>query len=114
MRNSQGFTLVEILVALVLFAVGAVVFAQMQVTAVKGSTFGKEALTAIILGQQNLEVLKNTAFGSIASNSVVSGNMTVTWTVTTSGTAPSQYKTIVLTVSWPGQSISFTTIVSQV
>ena len=114
MSNNKGFTLIEILVGLVLFALGAVVFAQMQVLSVKGSSFGKDALTAITLGEQNLEQLKNTPFNAMAGNTVVCGNMTVTWTVTTSGTAPSQCKTILLTVSWPGQSISFSTIVSEV
>ncbi len=114
MCNSKGFTLIEILVSLVLFAVGAVVFAQMQVLSVKGSSFGKDALTAITLGEQYMEQLKNTPFTSIAGNTAVSGNMTVTWTVTTNGTAPARYKTIFLTVSWTGKSISFSTIVSEV
>ena len=72
MSNNKGFTLIEILVGLVLFAVGAVVFAQMQVLSVKGSSFGKDALTAITLGEQNLEQLKNTSFNAIAGNTVVS------------------------------------------
>ncbi len=114
MSNSKGFTLAEILVGLVLFALGAVVFAQMQVLSVKGSSFGKDALTAITLAEQNLERLRNTPFNAIADNTVTSGNMTVAWTVTTSGTAPSRYKTILLTVSWVGKSISFSTIVSEV
>ena len=114
MSNNKGFTLIEILVGLVLFAVGAVVFAQMQVLSVKGSSFGKDALAATTLGEQNLEQLKNTPFNGIVGNTVTSGNMTVTWTVTSSGTAPSRYKTILLTVSWAGKSISFSTIVSEV
>ncbi len=114
MSNNKGFTLIEILVGLVLFAVGAVVFAQMQVLSVKGSSFGKDALTAVTLGEQNLEQIKNTNFDAIAGNTVTSGNMTVTWTVTTSGPAKSRYKTILLTVSWAGKNISFSTIVSEV
>jgi len=104
----------EILVGLVLFAVGAVVFAQMQVLSIKGSSFGKDALTAITLGEQYLEQLKNTTFTSISGNGASSGNMTVTWTVVTYGTAPARYKTISLTVSWAGKSINFSTIVSEV
>lgn len=114
MSNNKGFTLIEILVALVLFAIGAVVFAQMQVLSVKGSSFGKDALTAITLAEQNLEQLKNTSFNAITGNTVTSGNMTVTWTVTSSGTFPTRYKSILLTVSWAGKSISFTTIISEI
>ena len=112
--SNKGFTLIEILVGLVLFAIGAVVFAQMQVLSITGSSFGKDALTAITLAEQNLEQLRNTSFNTIAGNTVTSGNMTVTWTVTTSGTAPTRYKTILLTVTWGTKSISFSTIVSEV
>ena len=114
MSNNKGFTLIEILVGLILFAIGAVVFAQMQLLSIRGSSFGKDALTAITLGQQNLEQLKSTPFNGIASNTLTSGNMTATWTVTTSGTAPSRYKTILMTVTWGTKSISFSTIISEV
>ena len=119
MSNNKGFTLIEVLVGLVLFGVGAVVFGQMQVLSIKGSSFGKDALTAVTLAEQNLEQLKNTPFNAIVGNTVTSGNMTVTWTVTSGGTAPSQYKTINMTVTWvtaAGKTISinFSTIVSQV
>ncbi len=114
MMEGKGFTLIEILVALVLFAVGAVVFAQMQVLNVKGSSFGKDALSAITLAQQNLEELKDMPFDEITSKSFSSGNMSVVRSVTTSGTAPGRYKIILLTVSWSGKSISFSTIVSEV
>ncbi len=113
-KERRGFTLIEILVALVLFAVGAVVFAHMQVLSVKGSSFGKDALTAITLAQQNLEELKNTPFDEIASKTVAYGTMTVSLTVTTYGTAPGRYKTILLAVSWAGKSISFNSIISEV
>ena len=114
--NSKGFTLVEILVALALFAIGALALAQMQVLSIKGSSFSKEAMTATTLGEKKLEELKDTPFDLITSNTggVVEQNMTVTWTVTDSGTAPTRIKTILLTVSWAEKSINFTTFISEV
>ncbi len=105
MLNNKGFTLTEIRVALVLFAVGAIAFAQMQVLSIRGTSFGRDGLTAITLAQQNVEQLKNAPFDAITDNSVQYRNMTITWTVATSGTPAGRYKTILLTVSWTGKSI---------
>jgi type II secretion system protein I len=114
--NNKGFTLIEILVALALFALGALALAQMQVLSIRGASFSKDAVTATTLGEKKMEELKNTAFSAITTNTagVTEQGMTITWTVTTSGTAPTRYKTILLTVSWTGKSVSFSTIVSEV
>ncbi len=114
--NNKGFTLIEVLVALVLFALGALALAHMQVLSIKGGAFGKEAMTMTTLAEKKLEELKNTPFDAIASNTtgVVEQGMTITWTVNTAGSSPTRYKTIVLTVSWAGRTTSFTTIVSEI
>ena len=40
-RNPKGFTLVELLIALVIFAVGILGFATMQMTSIKGNSKGR-------------------------------------------------------------------------
>ena len=57
-RNNRGFTLIEILVAITLFAVGALLAARMQTSSVRSTTFGKEALIAITAAQTLTEQLK--------------------------------------------------------
>ena len=88
----------------------------MQILNIKGSSFGKDAVMATVVAQKKVEELRSTAFDAIVSQTtgVTDQNMTVTWTVTTFGTAPTRYKTILLTVSWTGKSISFNTIVSEI
>ena len=114
--NNKGFTFIEVLVALVIFALGALVFAHMQILNIRGSSFGKNAVTATVVAQKQIEALKSTAFNAIVSQTtgVTDQNMAVTWTVTTFGTAPTRYKTILLTVTWTGNSLSFNTIVSEI
>ena len=70
--NKRGFTLIEILVAIVLFAVGALLAARMQTSSVRSTTFGKEALLAITAAQTLTEQLKEEPslgnFGMIIAN----------------------------------------------
>ncbi len=56
--GNKGFTLIEILVAIVLFAIGALAAARMQTTGIRGTTFGKEALVATTAAQNLMEQLK--------------------------------------------------------
>ena len=84
--DNRGFTLIEILVAICLFLVGAIAVARMQVTSVKGTTFGKEALIATTAVQQLIEQLKERALqgnfttvlnGSNGALPACSGGLTV-------------------------------------
>jgi len=53
--NSRGFTFIEILVALVIFALGALVFAHMQILNIRGSSFGKDSVKATVVAQKQIE-----------------------------------------------------------
>lgn len=117
--DRKGFTLLEVLVGIVLFAVGVVALAQMQVINIKGTAFEKDALTAVTLGEKRIEELKSTSFGLISENTVgiAEQGMTTTWTVTTSGTAPNRCKNIKVDVKWTGQAqplVTLTSIISEV
>ena len=110
MLNKKGFTLIEILVALAVFALGLVVLMRLQTVSIKGSGFNKEATNATILAQKYVEQIKGTAYTSIATNTTgvqdqITGiTYTTTWSVSEFGTAPSRYKTLTVTVTWTGTS----------
>lgn len=61
--NSKGFTLIEVLVGLVILAVGLLAIAGMQITSVKGNHFSGAITQASILAQDRLEALRNLPFG---------------------------------------------------
>jgi type IV pilus assembly protein PilV len=114
--SKKGFTLIEVLVALVIFTLGALALASMQVVSTKGSSFSKQATVATTLAQKKMEELRNTPYGSITSDAtgVTEQDMVVTWTIVENGTAPCRYKNIAVTVTWTGKSIILNTIRSEV
>jgi prepilin-type N-terminal cleavage/methylation domain-containing protein len=60
--NNKGLTLVEVLVAIVILAVGLLGVAMMQYVAIGGNAFGREMQIATELGQELLEQTKSTSY----------------------------------------------------
>ncbi len=56
--NHRGFSLLEILIALVILAVGILAITGMQITSIRGNYFSDNIMQASILGQDRLEQLK--------------------------------------------------------
>ena len=124
-----GFTLIEVMIAILILSVGMMAMALLQISAIRGGAFASQVTQASVEGQDKIEELRSMDYASIASghDSVVSGNgitYTRTWTVTeslppgTTGTPTTKMKTILLTVSWAGpqgnsHSITLATIVFQ-
>jgi type IV pilus assembly protein PilV len=57
--NKKGFTLIEVLVGLVLLAIGLLAIAGMQITSVRGNFYSSNMTQASILAQDRMEILKN-------------------------------------------------------
>ena len=57
--NKKGFTLIEVLVGLILLAIGLLAIAGMQITSVRGNFFSSNITQASILAQDRLETLRN-------------------------------------------------------
>jgi prepilin-type N-terminal cleavage/methylation domain-containing protein len=129
--NHKGFTLLEILVALVLFAVGALMLAQMQLFSLKGATFGREAMIATISAQAQMETFRDPVVSPFATtildlptteatgtvvNIAAVPNMTMTYwrSDPPGGTAPMRFVTINVQVTWKGNTLNFSTVVSEV
>lgn len=64
--GERGFTLLEILVAISLFAIGILAVAAMQISAIRGNRLGNEFTQAISLAQMQIEELKSEDIGSAA------------------------------------------------
>ena len=67
LRKLSGFTLLEMLLAVVLFAVGSVVMLDLLHRAQAGSTGGENVLIATHLAAHRMEELRNMAYASLAN-----------------------------------------------
>lgn len=56
--NHKGFSLLELLIGLVILAIGILAITGMQITSMKGNFFSDNIMQASILGQDRLEQLK--------------------------------------------------------
>lgn len=65
--NNKGLTLVEVLVATVVLAVGLLGVAMMQYMAIGGNAFGREMQIATELGQERLEIIHSMNYASVVT-----------------------------------------------
>lgn len=111
--NSKGFTFLELLTAILIFALGALVLAGTQVLSTKGTAFNQEATRAASMAQNKIEELKEGNFDSIVDGRSTEKGMLVSWTVANNGTLPDRTKEVTVTVSWASKNISISTIIGE-
>jgi type IV pilus assembly protein PilV len=108
-KRVEGFTLLEVMIALVILAVGLLGLAALQLTAVKSNSFSSEMTYATMKAQQYAEVFKSLPFTDVdldpagnphnALESSKGVQYTVTWNVTDNVPA-TDMKSINITVQW--------------
>ena len=60
--NQKGFTLVEVLIGLIILAVGLLGISGMMITSMKGNHFSSNLTRATVIAQNKLEELRNLRF----------------------------------------------------
>jgi type IV pilus assembly protein PilV len=119
MREAKGFSLLEVLVALVFLAVGLLALAGLHVASLRGNTFSHHLTVATYVAQDRLEFLKNLPLNSdrLVRGQHVDQQFTprgseISFQRTYSITDANSIKTIQYTVRWNDgrdHSVSFTT-----
>ena len=126
-KNGKGFTLVEIMIAILLLVIALVGLASVTVSVIKGNDLSRMVTTATTLAKDKMEELKNLSttsagYGALDTLALTDGSQTVletvytrAWTVGAVGTtAPdndtTRMKRITVTVTWiwNGQSHNVT------
>ena len=125
-QDTRGFTLLEVMITLVIFAIGLLGLSGMQIMAIKGNAFGQQMTVASTMAQNQLEALRESAGSLSDGNDTVTDQngitYTRTWTVS-SDSPDTNMDTVNITVSWTGsigsgseaiRSISMSTIISKI
>jgi type IV pilus assembly protein PilV len=117
----RGFTLTEVLIGLVILAIGILAITTMQITSIKSGYFSSHVTQATFFAQDKLEYLKNQSYSDPNLSSgqhnegIISGT-SFTRVYHVLEDAGNSMKTITVTLSWTDQgnhSISFSTIRSK-
>lgn len=111
-KKQSGFTLIEVMIALVILAAGLLALATMQIVSIRSNAFSSEMTYSTMLAQQQLENLRNLPYDNTNLDSGTHGlppiigdkgaSYTVAWTVDTS---VADMKTITLDVTWESQRL---------
>ena len=118
-KKSGGFTLLEILIALIIFSIGILALATLTVTATKTGSYGGRMTEAVTFAQDKLEELKTNSWDKIVSGmdqetGPTGMYYTRNWKVLEKETR--NLKTVSITIEWNDpahHSISLFTVISQ-
>ena len=119
-QNQKGFSLIELLITLVIMAVGLLAMAEMQIISIRGNSFNNSLATATAHGQNKLEELTklpyiDSALTSGDHNEVPSAGSLFS-RVYSIDDLSSTMKLITVTVQWTdtiGHAVSLSTIRSK-
>ncbi len=103
-ENERGFTLIEVMVTMVILAVGLLAVAGMQVISIKSNTTSRDVTEASTLAMDRLEFLKVLPVDDDQldegehddAGNPVEGKYTVTWNVTDN----EETKAVTVLVDW--------------
>lgn len=124
-KNSKGFSLLEILISLIILAIALLAMASLMTTTTQSNAFGGHMTEAATFAQDKLESLRVTSWNDIESgNDTIQGATGIiynrVWTVEIGPNSPpfpnDNEKRIMITVNWNDgvpHSISFLSVITR-
>ncbi|HET7004882.1 MAG TPA: prepilin-type N-terminal cleavage/methylation domain-containing protein [Candidatus Binatia bacterium] len=123
-KSQDGFTLLEVLVAIVILTIGLLGTAGLTTGVIRGNHFSKNVTSATAAGQTKLESIKSGGYSyatttNFPSDTVTMGGTTFTRAISITSSSPAaNMKTVSVTVSWiesnnTGRSVNLQTILAE-
>ena len=107
LTNNKGFTLVEVLIAIVVLSVALLALAGLQIISIRGNSFGNHMTEAITLAKDLMEEMKNTEWDDIEDridDPDPVGASGITYHRVCSVTESDRIKTVTVRVSWDNEN----------
>ena len=79
--HDRGFTLIEVLIAMAVFAIGILAIYAMQINSVNGNTGARKRTEALSWAANQMEILKTTPIATLANGQVARGVYNLNWTI---------------------------------
>ncbi len=118
LRNDEGYTLIEILIAIAILSVGLLAIATMQISSIRVNDTARRMTRRATVAQDRLEYLMSirythavlTTAGSPHSDPSAPSGYTISWDVETGGTLPPSTKLIRMNVTERGKTTTMSYI----
>lgn len=98
--NHDGFTIIEVVIAMAIFAIGVLAVASLQVATIKGNSSARKTTDAITLAEDRLETMMNSPYAGITNGQTTEGAYTISWNVAENAAA-NNTKSVTVTVTHP-------------
>jgi type IV pilus assembly protein PilV len=117
----EGFTLIEIMIAVAIISIGLLALAGLQVSLIRGNALSQRMTAAVSVAEQTVEQIKKTPYAniqSVPSTQVQASGFNFTSQVTVMNDSPlANTKTVNVTVTWSDglktHTVPLTTVISQ-
>lgn len=118
LRNDEGYTLIELLIAISILSVGLLAVATMQISSIRVNDTARKMTRRATMAQDRLEYLMSlgythavlTTAGSPHSDPSAPSGYTISWDVETGGTLPPLTKLIRVNVTERGKTTTMANI----
>ncbi len=114
-HHDKGFTLIEVLVSIVILALGLLSLATLASTVMHGNAFGKEMTVATTLAEERMEEVKRLGYANAETAAGTENYGTITnygdhrrVTSVSASTPAAGMKTVTVTVFWGADAYSVT------
>lgn len=111
LQNKKGFTLIEVLIATLVLAIGLLSLATLAGTVIRGNSFSNKMTTATTLAQEKLEDIQRQGYSNASSStenySSIAGYSAYKRITNVATASPATgMKTVTVTVSWDADAHS--------